>query len=759
MEMGPVVCAAKPAVSFADQKPMCQPCAAITIDDPVKRCMFNTTTCENVGPGQTCEIDCAAPFVRVGNTSMGVCAAGNSVPNRMLVWEEPTCTCPEPVPQQGYSKDSAGHWHCAQGFAGMPEIVCQPLPGCLGVQTFLRGCDKLVPCAMPSVDNCRFDVSRCTQVPPGGSCEIHCQRPLTGNHTVAVCKDLNTDPLLELEYFPLTCLLESCPDPSPWPMGYNKTPEGKWTCGNGYNGTARNRCELSDTWTSDCSAAAALTGCRPLVPCLAPTVTGTEFCALDFSACTSVDPGEQCEVHCKNPYTGAKTEAYCPQGNTNPNGLVWTRPPCILETCDEPGTIPAGFRRVNDVWECAQSYTGFAQKVCDMTENCEVRAVLQGCAQLVPCQAEQSDCRYDMYGCVSVQPGSSCRIRCQVPFAGTETTGTCLDGNTATDGLVWSPPVCTIDTCADPADGGGYQKVENVWECAPGYSGMATKTCQWAEDACEASPVLSGCVPEQPCRLPDLGDVPCMYDTSGCMNVEPGKVCSIRCQAPYIGPQTDFTCPVANTDPEMPLQGVLPVCGCAEANPIPPGYNVTRDQFENTVTYSCATGYGGVAQKVCLPGSGPECTVDPLMTGCAIPLACEAVFQDEGTGEGLARGHIHFGPALVGAAVDEANVLRYEVYWADSCEDRVEQQALGRSVSGLGDACCRTDVYRVSIDSRKPSTATGFVVYAVLESGLAPVGVYVHLNETLLDRAIISSKATTAAPALVLLFAALLMLC
>ena len=33
------------------------------------------------------------------------------------------------------------------------------------------------------------------------------------------------------------------------------------------------------------------------------------------------------------------------------------------------------------------------------------------------------------------------------------------------------------------------------------------------QDACEASPVLSGCVPEQPCRLPDLGDVPCMPGT------------------------------------------------------------------------------------------------------------------------------------------------------------------------------------------------------------------------------------------------------
>lgn len=118
-------------------------------------------------------------------------------------------------------QDSSGRWHCTQGFAGVPEVVCEPLPGlqqrsrnfwskfvhkslhaaclkqvqfiyvnfpprvlsgseshnvgllrlsvpvflgalclrgCAGVQTFLRGCDKLVPCAMPSVDNCRWDL-------------------------------------------------------------------------------------------------------------------------------------------------------------------------------------------------------------------------------------------------------------------------------------------------------------------------------------------------------------------------------------------------------------------------------------------------------------------------------------------------------------------------------------------------------------------------------------------------------------------------
>lgn len=38
-------------------------------------------------------------------------------------------------------------------------------------------------------------------------------------------------------------------------------------------------------------------------------------------------------------------EAYCPDGNTDPNGLVWTRPPCGLDSCDDPGQVPAGYRR------------------------------------------------------------------------------------------------------------------------------------------------------------------------------------------------------------------------------------------------------------------------------------------------------------------------------------------------------------------------------------------------------------------------------
>ena len=145
--------------------------------------------------------------------------------NRMLIWQEPNCSCPEPVAQQGYAKDITSHaefgcqlkllpcaiycntvFYWALKYGDADTSCCKALPvcrtatdagtarrasrelqrscasrsqalsafrnqdfrrqdasratssgpaGCSGVQTFLRGCDKLLPCAMPSVDNCR----------------------------------------------------------------------------------------------------------------------------------------------------------------------------------------------------------------------------------------------------------------------------------------------------------------------------------------------------------------------------------------------------------------------------------------------------------------------------------------------------------------------------------------------------------------------------------------------------------------------------
>ena len=46
------------------------------------------------------------------------------------------------------------------------------------------------------------------------------------------------------------------------------------------------------------------------------------------------------------------------------------------------------------------------------------------------------------------------------------------------------------------------------------------------QDECVAEPLLSGCVMEQPCRLPDLGPVPCMCGSPGPREAQgsPGKL-------------------------------------------------------------------------------------------------------------------------------------------------------------------------------------------------------------------------------------------
>eukprot|EP00438_Fugacium_kawagutii_P001743 Skav219924 [mRNA] locus=scaffold2006:213687:233286:+ [translate_table: standard] len=307
------------------------------------RCMFNTSYCDGVGPGEICMIDCAAPFVRVGNWTTGQCPKGN----RMR---------------------SAMH---------------------------------------------------------------------------SPCQDLNTDPLQELDYFPLTCLLESCPDPSPWPIGslvvqlssYNKTADGKWVCAAGYNGTARNRCELGESWqTAGHAIRFALTGCSQVVPCLAPVLTGLDRCTYDdVSACTSVSPGDQCEVHCRSPFTGAKTEATSAD-------LALPKPRLIA--------FPS------------------SPKDCEPTESCEIRAVLSGCLQVVPCKASDTHCRFDFSDCLSVLPNSECRVTCNGDngFAGSSTVGVCLQGNTDVNGLVYTEPVCQIMSCSDPPDGNGYVKGEYGWK-------------------------------------------------------------------------------------------------------------------------------------------------------------------------------------------------------------------------------------------------------------------------------------------------------
>eukprot|EP00933_Yihiella_yeosuensis_P016822 TRINITY_DN14227_c1_g1_i2.p1 TRINITY_DN14227_c1_g1~~TRINITY_DN14227_c1_g1_i2.p1 ORF type:complete len:845 (+),score=91.09 TRINITY_DN14227_c1_g1_i2:162-2696(+) len=745
--------------SFAVATPMCQACASIPLfgDD---KCLYDISGCNAVPPGGVCKITCRSPYVLVNQTTNGSCPAGNSIPARMLVWHKPQCGCPEPKVQAGYIKQHSGVWKCAEGYAGTPSIHCAPNPGCEGVRTWLEGCDSLVPCTAPNVDKCRYDVSACGSVPPGGQCVVRCKEPLLGGSTVATCPNSNTNPLQELDYFPLTCMLQTCPDPDPWPPGYNKTPDGKWTCADGYNGTAINRCVLGDDWALNCGAEAGLEGCLPIVPCQPPKLYGFERCSFDMGGCQSTDPGATCEVHCKTPFTGKETIATCPFGNTNPQGLIWERPKCILESCAEPSTIPAGYNRVGTTYSCAASFTGFATKLCEPTLSCEVKPTLVGCQQLVPCEAEQGDCRYNTYGCISVQPGSSCDVKCKAPFAGTVTKGICPAGNTKTNGLKWTAPTCVLDTCADPVVAPvGYKKIFGTkdWECAPGYSGKVVKKCEWVEAECKANPIYSGCVKESPCKLPKLpADAECMFHLAPCRNVASGSSCELKCKAPYVGKPGKLTCPPANTNENTTLQGEVPHCGCGEPLPVPFGYNRTDHTSKMTtevrVEYSCMAGFVGKAEKLCKPGpktSNGSCTVSPVMTGCGVPLPCTAAFHhnNKSAGGGRVAGEVHFGAALLEGTIYEKELIRYEVYFGDKCEDPIGEKPFGVAmVSKDSEGCCRGDLYNVKVPPMvPPARTTGFLIMAVTTTGRATMGHLIPLNTSALSQAALTAAARSQA--------------
>jgi len=744
-------CPVKPSAGiFQTMIPLCQTCAPLRVLEEEK-CLYDVTDCQALPPGQICKVKCREPYIALGPPTNGTCAKGNSIIDRMVVWSKPECVCPEPQAQQGYVKtdevDSLGLsvWGCASGYAGKPVVRCNPTSDCSGVETFLDGCKALVTCAVPLVDNCRYDISACVAVGPGATCELKCKFPLIGGFTVAQCKENNTDPLKELDYYPLSCMLRECPDPSPWPEGYNKTADGHWKCAQGYNGTAINRCELGPTWSVDCGATAKLTGCQKVVNCGMPKVLGIEACTYDMTLCQSTEPGAKCEVHCKSPFVGIKTQASCPAGNVDLFGLEWVRPECQLISCDEPSNIPNGYMRYEQKWMCAQSYTGYAEKVCEVTLSCEAKPALKGCSQLKPCSAEQGDCRYDMYGCVSVQPGATCDVRCKVPFAGTTTSGNCPAGNTDSNGLIWTPPTCVIDTCSDPVvDVPGYVKSGKVWQCAPGWSGTVVKTCSWVEAECRAEPMMSGCVRETACMFPPIPAVDlCQYDLTACVDLLPGKSCTVKCKDPYVGGDSMLNCPGENTNVNQSLQGKLPVCGCGEPVPLPPGYNRTQTAM-GEVAFTCSTGFGGEAKKLCRPGPGPTCTVDPVMIGCAVPLACIASIKDEGSGSGAVSGSLHFGPALVDGMVDEADVVKYSVFFADECQNSMGIVLSSRLVRPAEDfeTCCRGDAYEAKLGTlRPPVGAAGFLVMVQMRSGQAPVGLFVPFNETAMARVVLTGAA------------------
>jgi hypothetical protein len=760
-------CPPKPvSENYMGQSTMCQNCAPVPLIGN-ETCIYDVSSCKSVAPGSSCQIGCLSPFVLEGNTTIGSCPAGNNIPALMLRWSKPMCKCPEPQAQQGYIKTSqlnenGNYWACASGYAGKPVVRCRAEPNCTSLSRWLDGCLPLQPCAVPQVDPCRYDVSRCTNVKPGGNCTISCKEPMRGGSSVAICKDNNVDPAQELSYYPLACSLDSCPDPSPWPPGYNKTESGQWVCAESYNGKAVMTCQLGVTWKQDCGTVGALSGCSKIVPCLAPQVSGLDKCQFDMGGCQSTPDGATCEVHCKEPFSGALTIATCPAGNTNPNGLIWTPPICSIASCDEPSNIPKAFSRSGpSEYICAKGYTGTAIKVCQPLDNCNVVPSLTGCLQLVPCEANISDCRLNTYSCISVQPGKTCTVYCKEPFSGNSMEAACPATNINPNGLVIPAlPDCEISNCQDPNQPPrGYQLIRGSWQCASGYAGQAKKTCTFNAASCVSTAVMTGCFPTLPCVLPTLPDNGnCMYDLNMCRNVASGSSCTMSCKDKYFGKQTTLTCPDGNIQASTSLVGDLPSCDCSDPSPIPPAYNRTDTvdllslDRSVTVTYSCSNGYAGTAVKECKPGTQSFCDVNAVLRGCAVPIPCAASYVDVKTAGGFVNGIVNFGPALLLGEVNEEQITRYEVYFSNSCQEPIGQAISQVTKLDNVQSCCRDDVYSAQLKGiRAPSGAVGFLVVAVTQQARAPLGTFTPLNTTWLARIALTSDSRLPLPSTVML--------
>eukprot|EP00913_Durusdinium_trenchii_P034302 g32094.t1 len=98
--------------------------------------------------------------------------------------------------KEAYTKEKTQQgWRCSPGYAGNAVASCKASTRC-GAELHLEGCWPIVPCLRPTFgeDLCRFVAVCPEQLPPGGSCEIHCRAPYEGVPTVAQCSPENTLP-------------------------------------------------------------------------------------------------------------------------------------------------------------------------------------------------------------------------------------------------------------------------------------------------------------------------------------------------------------------------------------------------------------------------------------------------------------------------------------------------------------------------------------------------------------------------------------
>lgn len=451
-------------------------------------------------------MECKAPFV--GTPTSASCSGNNTDPIKVMNLTVPHCICPDPdTILPGYQKIATGEWECTEGYIGNAVLLCTSGSECFETPQ-LMGCEQLMPCITPTTSSCQYDLSKCAGVMSGDSCEVACRWPYYGTSTVAKCPDNTTVPSTSLDWEAdlLECDLV-CPDPSPFPEGYNKSnkSDASWVCASTHTGQVSMNCSVTP---QSCSVLFDFEGCTEMAACRAPYVDSCEY---DASTCWGLFPGEPCEISCRAPYQGQVAHGTCPAGNVNESRLMdYELPSCNSTACVDPDPIAEGLAGYVSTDEggyaCAEGFAGKARKVCrHRGSDCELWPKLEGCKPIVPCRffiTEPSDiCKYAAPTCALVQPGTTCDIECKQPFVGEKRLAFCPPGNTDASGLLYVLPACAEASSFDPLPVPlGYMRTRAGWQCEPGFAGALTLKCDMLEN-CNADIQPEGCSPVLPCKV------------------------------------------------------------------------------------------------------------------------------------------------------------------------------------------------------------------------------------------------------------------
>lgn len=364
----------------------------------------------------------------------------------------------------------------------------------------------------------------CNVVSAGSTCEITCQSGYdAGSGSCELDGSWGTLP---------SCTPQPCSQPS-------SLPDGATDWGNcGLSTTSETSCSPScnssftpTSGTCSCGKWTKLPSCQ-IKPCHLDTLPTN---ATSTGNCLYVEAHSGCSVQCENHFNSLS-------GFCSASGSWDYLPSCQPNLCQHPDTMSAG---MTDWGNCtaATSSGSSCQPSCDskyspVSGTCyaESWTITPSCAENPACTLTVLPSDATGFGdCGSVQPGSSCAVKCPSPF--TTQNGVCPDSGTtfSTQPACISPPNCTLKNLPYGASGyGDCQSVPRSQQChlkCPAYSTSTAGICSAGGASWTQSPSCSTAIP--PCTITTLPTG--ATGMGSCGSVAPGSACDLEdCSSDYI---------------------------------------------------------------------------------------------------------------------------------------------------------------------------------------------------------------------------------